>query len=520
LPAEQQEELAGYMNQIADNEAAYAQNLAEDASTVAFTKEELAGVDEAFLEGLPTDDQGRYLVGADYSEYLEVIQNATNPETRRLILLNELNRAAEPNTALMEQALEARQAAAQLLGYETWADYQIDGRMAGDAGTARQFEEDLLVALKPRLQADLAKLLAYKQELDGEATTLDPWDIPFLAWNLSQRDFAYDPDELRDYFPTEVVQAGLFEVFGELFNIDFEAVEDAQVWAPEVKIYRVLDRSDGELLAHIFTDLWPREGKYGWFAMFELRTGRLQDAEYQTPVAGIVANFAPAQGDRPALLYLDDVETLFHEFGHVMHSALYKGRFSSFGMNGVAWDFVEMPSQLMQCFPSKKEVLQRLSGHYSDHAQKLPEELLDKALAAADFNLGWTYSRQLQLGIFDLEIHSLPTPVDVTAVYDELYEDLLGIKPLEGAHYAATFDHLMGGYDAGYYGYIWSEVSSLDAFSEFEEAGVLDGTTGMRLRSSILERGAMDDPNVLMEDFLGRPQSSQRFLKKLGLDQD
>jgi thimet oligopeptidase len=520
LPEQQRAELAEVMNQIADLESTFNQNLAEDTSTLTFTPEELAGVSEDFLGSLEVDGDGNFVVGTDYTQYVEVIQTATNPETRRLMALGYNNRGGLVNTELMQDTLELRQAAAELLGFDNWADYQIDGRMAGTTATARDFLESLQVALKPRLQSDLEDLLAYKQELDSEATKLDPWDISFLAYKLSQRDYSFDPEALRDYFPAATVQAGLFSVFGDLFNIDFEEVEDANVWAPGVKLYRILDRSSGEVLAYTFTDFEAREGKYGWFAMFELRGGRLVDGVYQPPISGILGSFSPAIGDKPSLLYLDEVETLFHEFGHVMHSALSRVPYASLGMSGVAWDFVEMPSQLMESFPFKKEVLGRLSGLYSDPAQKLPDELLDKALASRGFNLGWQYSRQLLQGLFDLEIHTTPGPVDVTLLYDQMYQETLGLEPLAGGHFPGTFDHLMGAYDAGYYGYLWAEVISMDAFSVFEEAGVFDATTGDRLRRMVLERGAMEDPNVLMEDFLNRPQSSQRFLQKLGLDQD
>lgn len=520
LSEEQRNKVRELLGQISDLGLEFSSNLYDDTSTVAFTEAELDGVSEDFIAQLDVDEDGKLVVGVGYVNYVEVMQSATNPETRHKMLLAYQNVAAEANTPLLEQAIEARGQVAELLGFDSWADYRIDGRMAKDGATVKTFLTDLQTALKPRLQADLNKLLAYKKELDTEATKLDPWDITFLAFQLSQRDYVYDPEEVRNYFPGDIVQEGLFGVFGELFNVDFEAVLNANVWAPGVKFYRILDHDTGKLLAYTFTDFVPRDGKYNWFAEFEIRPGRMAGAEYNVPIAGIVGDFPPPADEKPSLLYLEDVETLFHEFGHVMHATLTRAPYSSLSGTAVAMDFVETPSQLMETFPSKKVVLERLSGLYTAPETKLPDALLDKVLAARGFNLGYTYTRQILLGLFDLEAHSADGPVDVTALYDQMYQEILGIEPLAGGHFPAGFDHLMSGYDSGYYGYLWAEVIALDIFSEFEKAGVLDAGTGAKFRRSILEQGDLQDPNVLIEDFLGRPQSNDRFLEKLGIEEE
>ncbi|HEX4925373.1 MAG TPA: M3 family metallopeptidase, partial [Bdellovibrionales bacterium] len=286
---------------------------------------------------------------------------------------------------------------------------------------------------------------------------------------------------------------------------------------PDVKLYKVINKADGKLLSYFFADMIPRPGKYGHAAAFSLIMGRVKADGYSYPVSSIVSNFNPPSGDKPSLLNIDEVETLFHEFGHIMHQILTRAPYASLSGTSVAQDFVEAPSQMLENWVWDESILNRISGHYKNTSQKLPSELLKKILAAKDFNQGYFYTRQLFLGLMDFTMHMTQGAVNTTTLHDQLYKKIIGIDPVAGNHFNATFGHLMGGYDAGYYGYLWSEVYAQDMFTVFKEKGLLDASTGARYRSIILEKGNMKEPLDLVREFLGREPSPAAFYEKLGI---
>ena len=305
-------------------------------------------------------------------------------------------------------------------------------------------------------------------------------------------------------------------VYQKLLGLKFRKIEDAQPWHPDVKLYEITDAAGGEPIAYFYMDLFPREGKYKHAAAFSLLTGRaLPDGHYQRPVSSIVANFNKPAKDRPSLLTHDEVETFFHEFGHIMHQTLTKARFSRFAGSATARDFVEAPSQMLENWVWDASVLQSLSGHYQDRSKKLPKEFLDKMLAAKNVNSGLVNLRQLLFGSVDQNYHGTP-PSDTTATYARLARDITMIPTSEGTHPEASFGHLMG-YDAGYYGYLWSKVYAEDMFSKFKAEGVLNPVLGRRYRTEILERGSSRDEMDSLKAFLGREPNEDAFLESIGL---
>jgi thimet oligopeptidase len=368
-----------------------------------------------------------------------------------------------------------------------------------------------------RNQQDFAQLLKFKQELDPAATKVDQWDIAFLSAQLQKRDFSIDIEKIREYFPADTAIAGMFEVYSKILGVKFVQVKDADVWSPDVNLYEVRDPSTDKLLAYFYADFVPRQGKYGHAAAFSLQFGRtLKNGNYTVPVSSIVANFTPPTADKPSLLTHDEVETLFHEFGHIMHQTLTRAPYASLSGTSVAQDFVEAPSQVLENWVWNAEILNIISGHYKT-GEKLPTDLLNKMLAARNFGQGTAYTKQLLYALFDMTIHTQAGAVDVTKTYDTLYAEIMGQEPLSGAHFAATFGHMMGGYDAGYYGYLWSEVYAQDMFSQFPANDLMNAEIGGRYRSIILEQGAMKDAIELLREFLGREPNAEAFFKKLGI---
>lgn len=518
LQAEKLAKVRELKKELASLEAKFSENLNNDKSTITFTAEELSGVSESFLSRLKkTEDGNAYIVTTKSTDYLHVMENAKNGETRRKMLVAYLNRAGQANPPLLEKAVVLRQQIAQLMGYRNWVDYRTDGRMAQNAKNVNAFLTGLQAKLALRKKADLRKLLDYKKTIEPGAKKLEMWDLAYMAYQLKKRDYSLDDELVREYFPADYVVKGMFEVYSEILGVRYEQVEGAKVWHPDVKLYKVINKSDGKLLSYFFADMIPRPGKYGHAAAFPLIMGRAKADGYSYPVSSIVSNFNPPSGSKPSLLNIDEVETLFHEFGHIMHQILTRAPFASLSGTSVAQDFVEAPSQMLENWVWDSSILNRISGHYKNTSQKLPPELLQKILAAKDFNQGYFYTRQLFLGLMDYTMHTAKGPVNSTALHDRLYKKIIGIDPVAGNHFNATFGHLMGGYDAGYYGYLWSEVYAQDMFTVFKEKGLLDATTGGRYRSIILEKGNMKEPLELVTEFLGRKPSTAAFYEKLGI---
>lgn len=497
-------------------ETEFSSNLNEDVSSINFTEAELQGVSQAFLNRLTRNPDGTFKVTTKSTDYVQVMENAVSADTRKKMLFAYQNRAPE-NTALLEQAIQIRQQIAKLLGYDTWADAQIVGRMAPDAKTVLDFLTGLKDKLAERNKQDLDKLLAYKRELDPSATSVEIWDVSFLANGLKKRDFSLDDEKIAEYFPADTVMKGMFEIYSKLLGVTYEKVEDAKVWSPGVNQYKVIDNTTNSVVAYFYSDTIPREGKYGHAAAFPLIAGRrLADGSYSVPVASIVANFTPPANGKPSLLLHDEVSTLFHEFGHIMQQVLTRAPYASLSGTSVARDYVEAPSQMLENWVWNSDILDLISGHY-ETGEKLPADLRTQMIAAKNFNQGYAYTRQLVYGLFDMKIHSTDGPVDVTKIFEETHLELHGIPAIEGGHFPAGFGHMMGGYDAGYYGYLWSEVYAQDMFSRFETEGLLNETAGRDYRRLILEQGNMTNALELITQFLGRAPTFDAFYRALGI---
>ena len=501
---------------LAAIETEFSANLNSDATTVVFSEAELSGVPADYIAGLHKNADGLLIVNTKESDYPIVMQNADQSATRKKMMQGYLNRAGAVNTPLLTAAVSLRAQIANLMGYKTWADYKTKGRMAKDSATVLDFLNSLKAKLAKSNKQDMARVLKFKQESEPRSVKLDQWDISYYSNQLQKRDYSVDDEKIREYFPADVVITGLFQVYSKMLGVRFEEVTNVQNWATDVKFYAIHESSDDHLIGYFYTDFFPRAGKYDHAAAFPLISGRvLPNGKYSLPVSSIVANLNPPVNGKPSLLAQDDVTTIFHEFGHIMHQTLTRAPYASLSGSSVAQDFVEAPSQMLENWVWSPEILNLLSGHYLDHSQKLPADLLQKMIAAREFNQGYGYTKQLLYALFDMSLHTQSGVVDPNKIFTDLYKQIVGQEPLAGQQFPASFGHLMGGYDAGYYGYLWSEVYAQDMFTQFPVNNLTSPEVGMRYRKSILEPGNMKDALELMTDFLGREPNSDAFFKKL-----
>jgi thimet oligopeptidase len=375
--------------------------------------------------------------------------------------------------------------------------------MAKDAATISAFLARMKKGLEPALAADTKKMVDLKKG------PIDAWDWRYYMNQIKARDFAIDDEKVRPYFPADKVLAGLFQVYSTLFGIEIKEVPGALVWADGVKLYEVHDATSKALLAKFYIDLFPRDGKYGHAAEFGLAKGHDVAGGYKMPLACLVVNFQAGENGAKAHLSMEEVDTLFHEFGHVMHESLTTARYQSQSGTAVALDFVEAPSQMLENWAYDPSVLAIV-------ADKMPADLAKKLAAARMYDAGVRYSRQVFLATFDETIHT-EDKSDSDAVSKKLWAEIMKFPEDPAEHFAGTFGHMMGGYDGGYYGYLWSEVYAADMFTRFQKEGVLNAKVGREYRDRVIARGRTVEPSVLLKDFLGREPNEDAFLKRLGI---
>ncbi len=501
-------------------ESKFSQNLNLDNKTIEFTAAELDGAPQDFLSRLAKAADGKYIVTMKYPDYNAVMQNVKSSETRRRMSLAFQNRGSPAeNTRLLEDAILLREKLASALGFANWADYKTSMRMAKNASNVDAFIAGLEAPLANKSREDISGLLAFYKTLDPNASEVHPWDVAYLENQIMKTKYSLDTEKVREYFPQSTVMQGMAALYSHLFNVSIQPVQGAVLWHPDVLLYRVSDPATNATLSYIYFDLYPRENKYGHGAMWQIVSGREKDGSYVTPIIAIVANFNPPASGKPALMSHDDVVTLFHEFGHSMHATLSTVPYASLSGTSVAWDFVETPSQSFENWAWDPQVISSMSGHYLDASQKVPQSMIGSMIAARNLGQGISYAQRLAQSKMDMDFHTASGPVDVNAVSNAEIANLTGLAPVEGNSFPATFGHLMGGYDAGYYSYMWSEAYALDIFSQFQAEGTNNQTTGLRYRNEILSQGDLKDADVLLQDFLGRPANSDAFLKKLNITQ-
>lgn len=399
--------------------------------------------------------------------------------------------------------------------------------MAKNAATVFDFLDRMVERLEPAFKEDTQKLLELKKKwcetakvpFDGK---LRSWDWRYFQNQVLENEYSINSEEIRQYFPMSVVLAGMLDIFQEILSLKFEELptSTAHVWHEDVKQFSVFDSATNNFIGHFYLDLHPREGKYGHAAEFGLQKGCETGGVRHHPVAAMVANFSKPTADKPSLLDHDEVVTLFHEFGHVMHELMSTGRFAPLAGTNVQRDFVEAPSQMLENWVFEKTTMLRISRHY-ESGSPLPDDLMQKLIKAKNATIGMLLRRQTFFGIFDMTVHTLPSDkiasFDSAQYWADIAERVMGIRPPEGTNGVAGFGHLTGGYSAGYYGYLWSEVYSADMYEVFNKEGIFNKATGLAYRNKVLAPGASKDAMDLLVDFLGRRPTEDAFLKHSGL---
>ena len=515
LSAEDRAEVQRLRGRLVELKVAFQRNLDEYRDALELTREELAGLPDAFVAGLEAGaEPGTHRVSLDYPEYVPFMQNAVQRDLRRSLAFKRNTRAVEANRPLITEAIDIRRRLAALLGYPTWAHFSMEVKMARDPGAVEQFYKDLLPGLQRLAQDEYAAMTAILAE-DHPGDPLQPWDTAFLDNQQRKRDFGVDQLAVAEYFPLDDVVDGMFRLTGEVFGLEYRRVPDARAWHPDVVLYEIREAGGDKPIAWFYADLFPREGKYTHAAAFDLVKGRAGGQGYQRPVAAIVANFTKPTADQPSLLKHDEVSTLFHEFGHVLHMCLTRAESARFSGAETEWDFVEAPSQIMEHWTWQADVLARFARHHAT-GEPIPADLVDRLVAARNLNEAGFTLRQMYYGKLDLALHSAREVGDLAALDRETFA-VTGLPFHEGTFMLAGFDHVMGGYDAGYYGYLWSKVFGDDMFSVFEAEGVTSPVVGRRYREAVLEPGGSRDGNDLLRSFLRREPSNESFLRHLGL---
>ena len=534
LPPEQRDRYKAIMQELAQLNAKFSENVLD--ATHAWTRHineeaQLTGLSESVKALARQTAQQRdldgWLLTLELPSYLPVLNYADDRELRRTLYDAYCTRASDqgPNAGqwdngpVMERILALRHEVARLLGFHDYSDYSLATKMADSPQQVLDFLDDLIRRTRPQAEQELQELQTFAREQFG-VDELQAWDIGYYSEKLRQHRYRLSQEELRPYFPITRVLPGLFAVAERLFGITIRSLDSIETWHPEVRVYEIIDGS-GTPRGRFYLDLYARPRKRGGAWMDGCLSRWVVNGAARLPAAYLVCNFTPPVGDEPALLTHNEVQTLFHEFGHGLHHLLTTVDHPPVaGIHGVEWDAVELPSQFLENWCWSREALNLLAGHYQT-GEALPEDLYQRMLAAKHFQAGIFMARQLEFALFDFRLHRDYDPARggrVQEVLDAVRREVAVILPPPYNRFANAFTHIFaGGYAAGYYSYKWAEVLSADAFSAFEENGIFDVTTGTRFRESILEVGGSRPALASFVEFRGREPRIEPLLRLSGI---
>ena len=515
----------------------FEQNLLD--ATNAWTKlitdvEQLAGLPQSALDLARQQAEQRDLEGwlltLDFPSYYPLMSYADDRDLRYEVYRAYVTRASDQgvsdvkwdNSAVMEELLALRHEQAQLLDYANFAVRSLAKKMADSTHEVMEFLQDLARRSRPQAQQEYAQLQEFASSEFG-IENLQAWDTAYYSEKLRQQRYNITQEELKPYFPENRVVSGLFEVVSRLFDIHITEKEGVDCWHPDVRFFEIRD-AGGVVCGQFYLDLYARRDKRGGAWMDECVVRFHSEEISHTPVAYLTCNFSPPVGDKPALFTHEEVETLFHEFGHGLHHMLTKINYPGVsGINGVAWDAVELPSQFLENWCWEREALDVISAHY-ETSEPIPEDLYQRMIASKNFQSAMQMVRQLELSIFDFRLYLEYDPDDLTkesrieALINEVREQVSVVRPPPWNRFANGFSHIFaGGYAAGYYSYKWAEVLSADAFSLFEEQGGFDPQTGKAFKMHILEKGGSEDAMDLFVAFRGRKPQVDSLLRHSGI---
>lgn len=505
LPPERRARFKQISDRLTELAQDFAKNIRENTTRLTFTPAECEGLPQAWLDRVPRDAAGNIVVGFDYPDYIPFLTNARDGAARHRYYVAYTNRGTPKNLEILDEIVALRKEIADLYEVPSFAHYVTKRRMAENPDTVFRFLDDVRSVVTEAEIRDLAELSVVKSEMTGipvERANINRWDMSFFRERLREKRYAIDQEALRAYFPTAASIEWMLEISSRLYGLKFERRE-VPVWHDDVIYADVIDAESGQRMGGIYLDLYPREGKYKHAAAWPVRgvSRKLQ----RKPISVLVTNF-----NRDGLTH-DELETLLHEFGHVLHGILSSTEYNQHSGTSVERDFVEAPSQMFEEWASRVESLSLLRDH-APQAPAIDESLVKRLTAAAKFGAGIDYGRQWLYAAYDMSL-SGDAPRPALAVWSEM-EGATPMGYVDGTAFPGTFEHIASGYGAGYYGYMWAKVIALDLVSAFG-ADLMNSAIGRRLREMILSRGSEEPARSLVERFLGRPVSSEAFFARI-----
>jgi len=534
LPKKKQSRFAEISKRLSELSSQFSDNVLDATmgwKKVVTDKSELSGLPENALglarQMAEQNDEKGYLLTLDIPSYLPVLSYCENEKLRREMYEAFVTRASDQgpgkgqwdNSEIIHEILTLRKERAELLGFRNFAELSLATRMAQDTDQVIGFLTELAEKSKPAAEKEFTAICEFAQN-EFDVKEINAWDVNFYAEKLKEHRFSISEEKLRPYFPEPTVLSGLFEVVRRLYDIEIEETKNIETWHEDVTTYNIT--KDGITIARFYLDLYARANKRGGAWMDDCRVRRITaKGETQLPVAYLTCNFSAPVGENPSLLTHSEVVTLFHEFGHGMHHMMTKVTCAPVsGVNGVAWDAVELPSQFMENWCWQKEALAFISAHFKT-GESLPAEMLEKLLAAKNFQSAMMTVRQLEFALFDFRLHLEFDPNlddQVQTILNEVRNDVAVVPAPEFSRFQHGFSHIFGGgYAAGYYSYKWAEVLSADAFAKFQEEGIFNRQTGEKFLTSILEVGGSVDPMDMFVEFRGREPEIDALLKQDGI---
>lgn len=489
-------------------------------------KDDLKGLPEDLVESAAQEaaergKEGKWVFTLAFPSYIPFMTYAQNRALRKEMYVAYNSKGSKgdelDNQQIIKDILRLKHERANLLGYDKYADFVLEERMAENPSRVMEFLSELLEKSKPKGQEEVRELAEFARELEG-IDQLQRWDFGYFSEKLKKKKFEVDDELLKPYFSLEKVVAGVFATAERLYGLEFIKNGQIPVYHPDVSAYEVKDKA-GKHLAVFYADFFPRPGKRNGAWMTSYRGQRNLGGKEQRPLVSIVCNFTKPTKTKPSLLTFNEVTTLFHEFGHALHGILADGKYESLSGTSVYWDFVELPSQIMENWCYEKECLDMFAAHF-ETGEKIPEELIDRIKKASNFHQGYQTVRQISLGMLDMGYHTVdPASINDVSVFEQeamKATELLG--PVAGTMISPSFSHIFqGGYSAGYYSYKWAEVLDADAFELFLEKGIFDQEVASSFKEHILSAGGKVHPSVLYRRFRGRDPKPDALLRRAGL---
>ena len=506
LSDEKKDRLTEIEKKLIDLSISFSENIAKDKTEVMFLEDQLKGLSQNELKNLKKNNDS-FVITMAYPDINAVMENCSVRNTREIVWKAFNNRAVKENSPILEEAVQLRNEKALLFGFKTWAEYRLQNRMAKSPKNVASMYESLIPKLQKAAEVEKIELA-----IDNiETSDITPWDIRYFISKERSKVSSIENSELKKFFYIHDVKTEMFKVCEEVFDLHIKPESNETAWHEDVELWSLWEKN-GQQLAYFYLDLYPREGKFTHAAVFDISSGG--SSRQELPICSMVANFPnPNTGD--GLMTFDEVETLFHEFGHVLHNGIGKSKYTRFVGANCEWDFVEAPSQIMEHWVWKVECMKRISTHI-ESGESLSEEICEKLNKSKNIGVSLLTLRQVSFGLADQHLHG-ENFKDSLLEIEHAAQKVTTITYPKDINHLAAFGHLLGGYDAAYYGYLWAEIIGDDLFSRFENEGVLSNSVGVDYKNKILKPGGTVPAENMVQDFLGRKWNDEAFLSQKNL---